>query len=256
MNSNEALKISGFIITKNEEKNIRRALESIKWLDEIIIVDGHSTDDTCKIAEKYNAKIINSKFAGFDAEKNKAIKACRHDWILEIDADEELEKGAESELKQAALNKDVNGYSLRRPEYYLGKLILNPRKIRFYRNQGFFYKNYTHERLQIDGKIDKLSSQIFHYSNISVADHISSMNKLSDQEVDKRFREQKNIYPDIKLIFLCLFNSIFILGVYLIYYRLLFKGFVGITYAFMGAFHEMNIMMKYYERKHTCRDST
>jgi glycosyltransferase involved in cell wall biosynthesis len=82
--------LSVAIITKNEEANIRRTLESVKWADEIVVVDSGSTDRTCEIAREYGAKVFVEDWKGFARQKNSAIEKCTSDWILSLDADEEV----------------------------------------------------------------------------------------------------------------------------------------------------------------------
>jgi glycosyltransferase involved in cell wall biosynthesis len=82
--------LSVAIITKNEEANIRRTLESVKWADEIIVVDSGSTDRTCDIAGEFGAKVYVEEWKGFAKQKNSAIEKCTSDWILSLDADEEV----------------------------------------------------------------------------------------------------------------------------------------------------------------------
>lgn len=86
------VKLSVAIITFNEEHNIGRTLESVKWADEIVVVDSGSTDRTCEIARQFGAKVIMEPWRGFAAQKNFAIEQCPGDWILSLDADEVLDK--------------------------------------------------------------------------------------------------------------------------------------------------------------------
>jgi glycosyltransferase involved in cell wall biosynthesis len=90
--------LSVAIITLNEEANIRRTLESVKWADEIVIVDSGSTDRTCEIAREYGAKVFVEPWKGFAAQKNSALDKCTSDWILSLDADEEVSAELTDEL--------------------------------------------------------------------------------------------------------------------------------------------------------------
>src|SRR5271163_3555323 len=92
------VKLSVAIITFNEELNIGRTLESVKWADEIVVVDSGSTDRTCDIARQYNAKVIIEPWRGFAAQKNFSIEQCSGDWILSLDADEVLDDYLQIEI--------------------------------------------------------------------------------------------------------------------------------------------------------------
>jgi glycosyltransferase involved in cell wall biosynthesis len=241
-------KISAFIITKNEERNINRALESIKWADEIIIIDGYSTDNTCEIAKKYHAHIILSKYEGHDAEKNKAIKICKYGWIVEIDADEELTANSESEIREAIKNEEYSGYKLLREETFLGKVIIKAQKIRVYQNK-FLYKGYTHEVLQITGKIGKLKTAINHYNNQTIDECLEYNQSLSTKEVDKLLKEHPNL-SRAGILARMIGLNIYTFTMYYVYFGLIFKGFPGLTFTLFGCYHVNTIYMKYYERKY------
>jgi glycosyltransferase involved in cell wall biosynthesis len=96
--------LSVAIITLNEEANLRRTLESVKWADEIVIVDSGSTDRTCDIARDYGAKVFVEPWKGFAAQKNSALDKCTSDWILSLDADEEVSPELRDELRSKLNN--------------------------------------------------------------------------------------------------------------------------------------------------------
>src|SRR6267154_4463038 len=95
------MSISVSLITKDEEQNIRRTLESVKWADEIVVVDSGSTDRTCEIALQYRAKVIAEPWRGYVAQKQYAIELCTQDWVLLLDADEEVSPGLAEEIRAA-----------------------------------------------------------------------------------------------------------------------------------------------------------
>src|SRR2546423_10312852 len=100
---------------KDEEQNIRRTLESVKWADEIVLVDSGSTDRTCEIAREYGAKIFYEEWKGFSAQKNSSIEKCTGDWVLSLDADEEITPQLTKELQTVAQSADpCDGYFIRR----------------------------------------------------------------------------------------------------------------------------------------------
>jgi glycosyltransferase involved in cell wall biosynthesis len=99
--------LSVAIITKNEEANIRRTLESVKWATEIVVVDSGSTDRTCNIAREYGAKVFVEEWKGFPRQKNSAIEKCTGDWILSLDADEEVSAELAAELQGLLSNEDA-----------------------------------------------------------------------------------------------------------------------------------------------------
>ena len=86
------MKISAAIITLNEERNIARAMESLRCCEEIVVVDSGSTDRTCDIAANLGARVVEHSWAGYASQKNFAASVCEHDWVLSIDADEALSR--------------------------------------------------------------------------------------------------------------------------------------------------------------------
>lgn len=110
--------ISAIIITYNEEKNIRDCLESIKWADEIILVDSHSIDRTVDIAKEYTDKILNRTWEGFAAQKDFAYRQAKGDWVLSIDADERVTPELKNEiLKVISEDKEAEGFKIPRRNF-------------------------------------------------------------------------------------------------------------------------------------------
>ena len=122
---NEKINLSAVIITLNEEHNIRRCLESLKWVDEIVVYDTGSNDKTLDICKEYNCSIYQqTKWEGFGKAKNEAVKFAKYDWIFSIDADEEVSEKLQIAIKQI-LNEPhkKNAYTVKRNSFYMGKMI-------------------------------------------------------------------------------------------------------------------------------------
>ncbi|MCE5248785.1 glycosyltransferase family 2 protein [bacterium] len=121
--------ISAYIITKNEEKNIGRAIESVRWMDEIIVLDSGSTDNTVVLAEKLDAHVSFAPFNNFVEQKNRAIDLCTGDWVFNLDADEEvtaeLRKSIEDIITREERHGDPMVYLVPRKTLYLGRWIMH-----------------------------------------------------------------------------------------------------------------------------------
>ena len=121
--------ISVTIITYNEEHNLSRAIQSVQWADEIVVVDSGSTDRTRQVAESFSEKLrvrfIHNSWQGYGQQKNFAQKQARNNWVLNIDADEEVTKELYQEIQESLsyLNSEVKGFSFPRKTYYLGKWV-------------------------------------------------------------------------------------------------------------------------------------
>src|SRR5688572_3779159 len=108
-------RISLIVITKNEETNIERCLNSVPWADEKIVVDSLSTDRTCELAQKVGARVVQEAWRGYGPQKRLATDLCRNDWILSLDADEALSPALAEEIQNLQLNPDVfDGYQVPR----------------------------------------------------------------------------------------------------------------------------------------------
>jgi len=170
--------ISATIITHNEAANIGRAIRSLDCADEILVVDSGSTDATVKIASELGARTLFHPWEGFAAQKNFATAQARYEWILSLDADEELDEEARAairEWKESASR--VGACRFARRARYLGRWILHSGwypdwKIRlFNRTQAQWQGEYVHESVVTAGKVETLGGEILHYTCDSLADH-------------------------------------------------------------------------------------
>src|SRR5579871_6896044 len=180
------MQISATIVTLNEERNIARAIRSLVCVDEIVVVDSGSADRTREIAAELGASVIEEPWRGYAAQKNLAACRAKHDWILSLDADEELtpELAAEiAALKQSATPRD--GYSFPRLAQYLGRWIHHSgwypdRKIRLYdRRKGKWEGAYVHESVKVDGRVGHLESNLLHFTCDSLSEHLKRMDSYT-----------------------------------------------------------------------------
>jgi glycosyltransferase involved in cell wall biosynthesis len=179
--------ISAFIVCKNEENSIRRALESVSWCDEIVIVDSGSTDNTLEICREFTQKIIFREWSGYSEQKFFALKLCTSDWILNLDADEEVSIKLRNSIHDM-LEKhqtEIDGYNINRVVFYLN---------RWWRNGGW-YPEYRlrvcrrsktswggsniHEKAIVKGKTEKLIGELHHFTYEDIAEHIRVVNRYS-----------------------------------------------------------------------------
>lgn len=201
------MKISATIITCDEERNIARAIESLRCCDEILVVDSGSTDRTVEIAEKLGARVIESPWPGYAKQKNLAAAKASHDWIFSLDADEALSEALEAEIWQLKKNgPDHDGYTVPRMAQYLGRWILHSgwypdRKVRLYdRRKATWVGEYVHESVRVQGSRGHLRSNLLHYTCESISEHLRTLDRyttLAAQEVVAR--RQKVAWPNLIL---------------------------------------------------------
>ena len=186
MRVNSAMKISATLITYNEERNIARAIESLRCADEIVVVDSGSTDRTIEIAGKLGARIVEHPFKGYAEQKNYAAEQAENDWILAIDADESLSEGLEGEILHVKKNgPEYDAYTVPRLAQYLGRWILHSgwhpdRKVRLYdRRRARWAGDFVHESVQVDGRVGHLRSNLLHFTCDSLSEHLRTMDRYT-----------------------------------------------------------------------------
>jgi glycosyltransferase involved in cell wall biosynthesis len=164
-------KLSVALAVFNEEKNIERCIRSVKdFADEIIIVDGTSTDKTVELAKKYTSYItITSNPSNFHINKQKALDLCTGEWILQLDADEVVTSSLSKEIQKVMQENDNNGYWIPRKNFFLGRFLMKGGQypdytLRLYRNgKAYLPQKDVHEQAVIIGKVGYLHEALLHY---------------------------------------------------------------------------------------------
>jgi len=192
--------LSVIIITKNEQDNIEDCLESVKWADEIIVVDSGSTDKTEEICRKYTNKFYVKDWPGFGIQKQRALDLATHEWVLSIDADERVTSELRNEII-SVFNSNLNtdGYLIPRLSNYLGKDIRHAgwypdytlRLVR--RQKSHFTKDIVHEKMVVDGTIQKLTNHFLHYPYKDIEHHFQKLNDYSTLSANKMHREGRKV---------------------------------------------------------------
>jgi glycosyltransferase involved in cell wall biosynthesis len=189
--------LSVAIITRNEERNLARCLESVAFADDIVIVDSGSTDGTEQIARRFNARWFVETWKGYGPQKNCAITKCTHDWVLVLDADERIPPETADNIIQVLSGTDLaDAYVFRRKNYFHGKWIRYadwwPDEVtRLLRRSAGRYERVTHETWVTDGKSEKLGCVIEHFSYGSYFDMIRALNDYSSQLAEQMHSEGK-----------------------------------------------------------------
>ena len=180
------MKITGVIITKNEEEMLEDALKSLSFCDEILVVDNNSTDGTLGIAEKYKAKIVKSKTADFSELRNLGKENASNEYILYIDADErvddELRKSILFEIKS---NSSYSAYKINRKNFYLGKNEwpkIEKLERLFKKEKLMGWKGEIHESAVIDGDIGQINGTLLHFTHRNLSQMLKKTIVWSDTE--------------------------------------------------------------------------
>ncbi|RKY95140.1 MAG: glycosyltransferase family 2 protein, partial [Ignavibacteriae bacterium] len=191
-------KISCVIITFNEEENIRRTLNSVKWCDEIVVVDSGSTDKTIELCEEFNCRIYNKEFNGYGDQKRYAVSLAANDWILSIDADEVVSDELCEEIKNIFNDDEIKfcGFFLPRALIFLGKHFKYGRESKEYylrlfnKNYGNFSSDKVHEKVELNGDTQKLNGMLHHYSYTNIEQYFNKFNSYTTNAAQVLFDEE------------------------------------------------------------------
>jgi glycosyltransferase involved in cell wall biosynthesis len=182
--------ISVAVVTMDEEANIGRTLASVRWADEIMLVDSGSKDRTCDIAREHGARVIAEPWRGYVAQKQYAIDLCTKDWVLLLDADEEVSPGLADEIRAVIADPNAAaGYRLPRRNLFLGRWMRHggfypdPKLRLFRRGQGFVTGHDPHDRCELKSEVPQQTRQfknaLVHYTYPNLSLYIAHMNRYS-----------------------------------------------------------------------------
>ena len=197
-------KISAYIIAYNEAAKIEAAVASVLWADEVVVVDSHSTDRTAELAQALGARIVQVSFSGFGELRNRAIAACRYEWIFSLDSDERCTAKARDEiLALIAAAPAHDAYLVPRRSYMMGRWITgsgwypNYRQPQLFRKGAMRYRpDPVHEGYELltDKPLGKLSSAIQQFPFRNLDEIIRKMNRYSTLGASKLVRKRVSMW--------------------------------------------------------------
>ena len=162
--------ITVYTLTLNEARQIRAVLESVKWADEILVLDSFSTDGTVEVARQYDAVIVQEAFCGFGRLRNHALAAATHDWVLSIDADERCTPELAAEIRQELQAPRFEAYQVPRKSHFLGHWMRHSgwypdcRQPQLFNRQNFRYHDEAvHESYTLTGRLGCLRQHLLQY---------------------------------------------------------------------------------------------
>lgn len=190
--------LSVAMIARNEEKNLPRTLESVRWADEIVIVDSGSVDCTPEIAREFGAlHSFNRDFQGFSAQKTLAIEKCTSDWVLLLDADEAVSPGLAAEIQQTIANPTFDAYWVPRLNLFMDRWIRHggfypDHKLRLWRRGAAWMERVEpHATPQFDGPKGTLKHDLLHYAYPDFELYLSHMNDYSSSSAPMLAQRRK-----------------------------------------------------------------
>lgn len=250
-----ASQISVVINTLNEEKNIQRAIDSIKgFADEIVVVDMESSDKTVEIAKKLGARTFSHKKTGYvEPARNFAIEKTTRDWIFILDADEEATPGLIKKLKEITKSPKADYYRIPRKNIIFGKWIKHSRwwpdmNIRFFKKGFVSWNEVIHMVPMTQGVGDEIEAKeelaILHHNYDSIEDYIERMNRYSSEYAKLKIAEgYKFVWKDIVVKPMAEFLSRYFYGQG---YK---DGLHGLALSFLQAFSELAVYLKVWQKE-------
>ncbi len=231
--------LSATIITLNEEGRLARTLRSLQCADEIVVVDSGSKDMTCRIALDHGARVVDHAWEGYAAQKNFAASRAQHDWILSLDADEELTPELQRSISEWKNSEpQAVGYRFARHAQYLGRWIRHSGwypdwKLRLYDRRRARWGDFkVHESVLADGRVDILPGELLHYTCDSFGDHAQRVDRYTTLAAREMFAQgARASFPGRTFLPIWTFldTYVFKLGI--------LDGYQGILIAFMASYY-------------------
>jgi glycosyltransferase involved in cell wall biosynthesis len=253
--------ISACVICFNEEDNIKRCLESLKWVNdsggEIIVVDSFSTDRTVEICQQFTNKVFQNRWLGYVNQKNYALSLASNEWVLSLDADEMISSKARDEIIQEWKDngfEKYDGYYFKRHTFYLGRWINHggwypDYKLRLFRkSKGKWGGDDPHDRviIQKPAIIKKFQGEILHYTYKNISHHLKKIDNFSDYAMKSLLSKNKrynffNLFlrPHVKFLEIYLWKLGFLDGMPGLIIAVLSSYYIFIRYAKLWEFKKV-----------------
>lgn len=246
-------RLSVVVMTKNEEDKIARCLESVKWADEIIVVDDMSTDKTTQICQSLGAKVIRNRSCGnFDHQRNLGIDSATGDWILQMDADEFVNNRLKEKIIYAINNpSQYVAFKFRRKNFFLGHFMRYAGEYNYYtklfrKDKASYVGRSVHETLNVDGEVGIIDGDIEHYVFETVGQFVDRQNFYSSVEA-KALLNEKGILPERILSYNLTLSPLKLFWKLYIRKKGYKDGMYGLIWCFLQSFRRILIWAKYWE---------
>ena len=183
------------IPTYNEAQYLEDALYSVRFADEIIVVDSMSTDDTVKIATVHGCKVLSRKFDNFSNQKNHALQFASSDWVLFLDGDERITYALQKELLNALKSNKHTGYKLNFPHFYMNRFLYHHDNdvTRLVVRDKCHFEGTVHEKLIVEGSIGTLKNKVLHYTYKGLLHYISKKDSYAWFQAERIISKGKSM---------------------------------------------------------------
>jgi glycosyltransferase involved in cell wall biosynthesis len=244
--------ISAIVLASNEEEDLPGCLESLAWVEElIVVVSSESTDKTVEVASKYSAKVFVRPWEGFARTRNWAVEQASHHWVLMVDADERVTPELAREISRAVQQADPVAYQIPRAFFFCGHRLRHggcwPDEVLrlFRKNAGGYTDRHLHERFEPNGPVGRLQEPLLHYGYRDLNEYFEKFSRYAalgakDQfERGKRFRCWNWLSPCFTFL-----SRYFLKAGFL-------DGKPGLVYALLGAAYVLARTVRLWELEQT-----
>lgn len=241
-------KLSVFITTYNNARTLRLCLESVKWADEIVLLDSYSSDDSLEIAREYGCEVSQHAFLGYGPQKQLALDRTTHRWVLLLDADEALSEETQAEVQALlAAGPRADGYELRRQEQMFWRMGHTGARMNcflrlFDKTRGSVSDMPIHAAPKVDGRIERLRGVFYHFGETDVHSKVEKVNAYSTGLVVDKVAKGRRPNPWIMVIY----PPLFFLRIYL-FKRNFMNGWAGFIASVVSSFYVFLKYAKLYE---------
>jgi glycosyltransferase involved in cell wall biosynthesis len=190
-----AFKLSAVVVAQNEEKNLGRCLESLRFADEIVLVDAFSEDRTPEIARRAGARVISRAWDGFASQKQFAIDQAIGEWVVLVDADEEVSAELAREIRSIVEGDPTAlppGFRVHRSNFFMGRPIPHGPwgrdfAVRIFRkNRASVSRRPVHEGVELDGPAGSLRGALYHHTHQTLSQSFHRLNRYTSLEAAER----------------------------------------------------------------------
>ncbi|HCK81807.1 MAG TPA: glycosyltransferase family 2 protein [Candidatus Competibacter sp.] len=240
--------LSVFVTTYNNGRTLPACLESVKWADEIVIVDSFSTDDTLVVARRYGARISQQPFAGYGPQKRLALALTVHDWVLLLDADEALSPALQTEIRRVLEEgPKADGYEAPRQEQVFWRMYNPATRMNHYlrlfdKRKGFIDDLPVHAAPKVRGSVARLKASLYHYGETDIHTKVEKINGYSTGLVADKLKKKR---WGIRLVMMA-YPPLFFVRSYL-FKRNFLNGWAGLINSVIAAFYVFLKYAKLYE---------
>jgi glycosyltransferase involved in cell wall biosynthesis len=203
----EKVSVSVYVLTYNNRRTIEQCLKSLSWAEELVVVDSFSTDGTYEICQRYTDKTYQRKWTGHRDQYQYAVNQTTRDWIMFVDADEEIPTELAEEIRKVLDKgtKDIDGFLVYRRTYYLGRWIrfggwYPDCEVRLYRRDKGRWEGGLHAKVVVDERVGSLKNQYLHYTYRDISDQIQTIDKYSQIAAEDMFMSGEK-FSFFKLLF-------------------------------------------------------